>query len=257
MEMLSGPDAAILWVFALGVTMMAGVIKGVVGFAMPMVMISGLGSIMAPDLALAALIVPTLVTNLWQALRQGPAEAWRSMKRFRVFLICGGVMMLSAAQLVPVLPAYALYLVIGVPVTIYAALSLAGRAIELPPNPSTRMEAGIGATTGVLGGLSGVWGPTTVAMLTAQGTEKREQMRVQGVIYGLGAVMLMIGHLGSGVLRLQTLPLSLAMVPPALLGIWCGFAVQDRIDQRVFRKITLIVLLVGGANLLRRGIVAM
>ena len=48
----------------------AGVVKGMVGFAMPMIMISGMGSFVSPELALAGLILPTLVTNGWQAMRQ-------------------------------------------------------------------------------------------------------------------------------------------------------------------------------------------
>ena len=43
--------------------LLAGTVKGAVGFAMPMVMISGLSSLMAPELALAALILPTLLCS--------------------------------------------------------------------------------------------------------------------------------------------------------------------------------------------------
>ena len=52
------------------VAAVAGVIKGMVGFAMPMIMISGLGMILSPELALAGLILPTVLANGVQALRQ-------------------------------------------------------------------------------------------------------------------------------------------------------------------------------------------
>jgi uncharacterized membrane protein YfcA len=52
----------------------------------------------------------------------------------------------------------------------------------------------------------------------------------------------------------QTLPFSAALVVPALIGMWIGFQVQDRIDQAAFRKATLVVLLVAGGNLVRRGL---
>ena len=45
---------------------------------------------------------------------------------------------------------------------------------------------------------------------------------------------------------------SLAMVPPALLGLWLGGRVFDRIDQVMFRRATLVVLLIAGLNLVRR-----
>jgi len=93
-----------------------------------------------------------------------------------------------------------------------------------------------------------------VAYLTALGTPKQEHVRVQGVIYGLGAVALLGAHIASGVVRTETIPFALALLPPALLGMWLGFAVQDRIDQVAFRKATLVVLLVAGGNLVRRGL---
>jgi len=39
-----------------------------------------------------------------------------------------------------------------------------------------------------------------------------------------------------------------------MVGMAIGTAVQDRIDQRLFKRITLIVLLAAGANLLRRAV---
>ncbi len=77
------------------------------------------------------------------------------------------------------------------------------------------------------------------------------------MIYGLGALALVGAHIGSGVLRAGTLPLSLGMMPPALLGIWIGFRLQDRFDQVAFRRMTLWVLLIAGLNLIRRGIMVM
>ncbi|MEB8387888.1 sulfite exporter TauE/SafE family protein [Rhodobacteraceae bacterium KMM 6894] len=256
MEILSGLGPPNLWMMVFVIALGAGLVKGVVGFAMPVILISGLSSLMSPDLALACLIVPTVLTNAWQALRQGWREALGSLRRFRVFMAAGGVVMVASAQLVPVLPPSVMLLVIGVPVTAYALSALMGRALRLPPNPGWRIEAGIGAVAGFLGGMTGVWGPITVAMLTAMQTSKRDQVRVQGVIYGMGAVVLAAAHWGSGVLNAQTLPLSLALVVPSLIGVWIGFQVQDRIDHVLFRRLTLLVLLLAGLNLLRRGVLA-
>ena len=79
------------WAFAFGIGLVAGFVKGVVGFAMPLVLISGLTMFLSPELALAGLIFPTVITNMFQALRQGVAAAWDSIKMFKVFLIAGGI----------------------------------------------------------------------------------------------------------------------------------------------------------------------
>ncbi|MDM8166288.1 sulfite exporter TauE/SafE family protein [Roseovarius sp.] len=241
---------------ACAVALLAGLVKGLVGFAMPMILISGLSMMVPPDVALGWLILPTLVTNLWQALRQGAGAAWASVRRFRRFLLAGFVLMVFAAQLVTSIPSGVLFLVIGVPMTLYAGLTLAGRPLRLPSPPGARVEYGAGAVAGFFGGISGVWGPPTVALLTALDTEKSEHLRVQGVIYGAGAVVLMGAHLASGVLNAETFKVSALLVPPALLGIWAGFAINDRIDQAAFRRLTLILLLLAGLNLLRRALFA-
>jgi uncharacterized protein len=93
-----------------------------------------------------------------------------------------------------------------------------------------------------------------VLYLLALGTPRDRQMSVQGVIYGLGSVMLLAGHLQSGVLNARTLPFSAALVVPALLGMWLGFKLGDRFDAARFRKVTLWVLVIAGANLIRRGV---
>ncbi|MBY5990054.1 MULTISPECIES: sulfite exporter TauE/SafE family protein [Roseovarius] len=256
MDALLGPDWLMVMAFAWGVAVLGGLVKGVVGFAMPMVVISGLSTVMPPEVALAGLILPTLASNGWQALRQGVRAAWGSLTRFRVFLLAGMMVMLISAQLVRAIPEAVMLLLIGVPIIIYAGFALAGRPLRLPPNPGRRVEAGIGAVAGFFGGISGVWGPPTVAMLTALDTEKTEQMRVQGVIYGMGAVLLTGAHTVSGVLNRATLPLSLSLIVPALIGLGIGFMLQDRIDQRLFRRLTLAVLVIAGLNLVRRGIMS-
>lgn len=252
MDFLSDMIGPLGFAYALAIAVLAGVVKGVVGFAMPMILISGLSSLLAPDLALAALILPTLVTNGMQALRQGGRAALASVSRFRVFLLVGLVMLLLSAQMVSILPAAALLAMIGIPVAAFAIVQLLGWQPRPLSAPSLRLEIGIGAFAGFIGGLSGVWGPPVVAYLTALNTEKQTQMRIQGVIYGLGAVALLVAHLGSGVLTARTALLSASLVPAAVLGMWLGSRIQDRIDQTMFRQATLCVLLVAGLNLVRR-----
>ena len=247
---LIGPN---LFLAAVLIAFGAGIIKGIVGFAMPMLIISGLGSIIAPELALAGLIVPTLVTNAMQALRHGARAALDSVRRFRVFLLSGLVMLVISAQFVRVLPAQVMLLIIAVPVAGFSLMQLFGVQFRLA-QPSSKVELGVGGFAGLIGGMSGVWGPPTVAYLTALDTEKREHVRVQGVVYGLGALALTGAHLGSGVLRAETLPFSVMLVPPAVLGMWAGRQVQDRIEQKAFRRATLAVLFLASLNLMRRAL---
>ncbi|HCQ67206.1 MAG TPA: hypothetical protein DIU07_19595 [Rhodobacteraceae bacterium] len=239
---------------AAGITLMAGFVKGAVGFAMPMIMISGLGSLFPPEIALAALILPTFIANLIQSLGDGLAVARDVVRRFWIFIVMMLIFLASSAQLVNLIPDQILFLIIGAPVVAFALFQLGGWRLRLDPVNRLRDELTLGGLAGFVGGLSAVWGPPLVAYLVAIDVEKREAIRAQGVIYGLGALALLIAHLESGVLNAATLPLSAAAIPPALAGLWLGSRLHNRMPQATFRRAMLVVLAVAGFNLVRRGL---
>lgn len=243
-----------LMLASVALALFAGFVKGTVGFALPMIMISGLASFLAPDVALAGLIVPAVVANVWQALRNGPVAALASARVHWRFLAMLLGFIAASAQLVTVLPASVLFLILGVPVTTFAIIQLVGWKPRIDASNRRPVELGVGAFAGFLGGISGIWGPPTVLYLTALNTPKVEQMRVQGVVYGGGAIMLVFAHMKSGVLTAPSVTLSTVLLVPALVGLVLGFMVQDRMDQDKFRKLTLLVLVVAGLNLIRRGV---
>lgn len=241
-------------VFALIISLFAGFVKGATGFAMPMIILSGLGTFLAPEVALAGLIVPTLVTNLWQALRGGFAPAAQAAKNYRFYILTLLLVILFSAQLVTTLPQNTVFLVLGCTVVFLATFLLSGVAVRVPEGRRGIFDVTVGAISGLIGGISGIWGPLTVAYLTALDTPKTVHIKTTGVIFGLGALVLTFAHVRSGVLNAATLPLSMLLLGPALLGQTIGHAVQDRLDQQKFRRAILVVLLIAGANLIRRGI---
>ncbi|WP_420393837.1 sulfite exporter TauE/SafE family protein [Acuticoccus sp.] len=244
----------LLWTAVVAIAVAGGFVKGAVGFAMPTVMMSGLGAILPLEVALAALILPTLVSNVAQSLREGFASALAAARAHVGYIVIVVIAILAAAPLVNVIPARTLYLMIGVPVVLFAALQLTGVRLVVPARRRRVAQLGLGGLAGFVGGISGMWGAPTVIYLTSLGTQKAEQMRVQGIVYLFGAVFLALGHLGSGVLNAATAPLSALLVAPALLGIALGFMLSDRLDQARFRQLTAAVLVLAGLNLVRRGL---
>jgi uncharacterized membrane protein YfcA len=96
-----------------------------------------------------------------------------------------------------------------------------------------------------------VWGPPVLIYLLSVGADKQETVRVQGVVFLIGAVILTAAHMQSGILNAATVPLSAALIVPAMAGMGAGFWLQDRLDPARFRRWTLILLLITGLNLLR------
>jgi len=234
----------------------AGFVKGAVGFAMPMIMVSGLGSFLPAEIAIAGLILPTVATNLTQTFRNGGAHAWASFRKFWRFNLVLFVVILMSAQLVRQMPQSVLFLLLGGMIVVFGALQLAGWQPRIRRGFEQVTETTVAIVAGFFGGLTGVWGPPTILYLTALDVPKQESVRVQGSMYLMGSLLLLGAHLRSGVLNAQTIPLSLMLVAPALVGQFIGQRAQDRMDQALFRKATLAVLIVAGFNLLRRGLMA-
>ncbi|MCC6001236.1 MAG: sulfite exporter TauE/SafE family protein [Pararhodobacter sp.] len=239
---------------ACAITLFAGFVKGAVGFAMPLIMIAFFSSFMTPELALAALILSVLTTNLHQSLRFGLGPAWDSARMYWRLIVttCAGIII--SAPFVVILPQQLLFALLGVPVMLFALMQLSGWAPFISPRHRNGAEYGLGMVGGLYGGISGIWGPTAVVYLLAVNAEKTEMVRVLGVVFLIGAVVLSAAHLASGVLDAVTLPLSAALVVPAALGMWLGFRLQDRLDAVRFRRWTLIILMVVALNLLRRAV---
>lgn len=237
---------------AFAITFFAGLVKGALGFAMPMIMISGLSSFMSVELALAGLILPTLTTNLSQSLRQGWPAAWHSVRYYWRMLFALVVFLMLSAQALGFLSGPVLLAILGGPIVLFALVQLAGVPLRLSVARKRRAEWTSGAIAGLYGGVSGVWGPPVMVYLISVDTGKHDMVRVLGVVFLIGAIALLGGHLISGVANAASLSFSALMIIPGMLGLWLGYRVQDHLDAARFRRWTLWVMVVMGLNLLRQ-----
>lgn len=250
---MMGLTAAAFWA-AMGIALGAGVVKGVAGFAMPLIMMSTFTTFLTPQQALAGLILPTLLTNISQAFRQGRGPALETAWRYRRFLAATLVMIAVSSAFIHVIPERAFLMGLGLPVTAFAVAQIAGLPLALPLHHRERAEWALGVIGGLYGGISGIWGPPLLVYLLSIGAGKQETVRAQGVVFLLGAVVLTAAHLVSGVLNAQTALFSAALALAAQAGQLIGYRIQDRMDAAVFRRWTLALLILTGANLVRQAV---
>jgi uncharacterized protein len=236
---------------ALALTLFAGFVKGAVGFAMPLILVSGFAIFLPQDLALAGLILPTLVANISQAFRQGVGPARDTALTYRRFLIATVICIAISAPFADLIPRVAYLLLLGVPITIFAALQLMGRSLAIRLHHQVRAEWSLGVVGGLYGGISGIWGPPLLVFLLSTGADKLQMIRAQGVVFLIGSVALLVAHVGTGLANAQTMGFSAALCVPALIGLYAGYVVQDRLDQARFRRWTQGLLVLTGLNMVR------
>jgi len=254
LETLANEFGALALGLAFLIMLFAGFVKGAVGFALPMIAISGIGSILPAEVAIAALILPSLVTNVWQSLRNGIGEAWRTIRKYWRLNAVLLVSIYGFAQMVSLVPDHILFTTLGSGVTLFASIQISGWIPHIGPKTARRIEPLVGLISGFFGGFSGVWGPPIIVFLLSQHIPKREVVQTQGISFTVGSIVLSGAHIQSGLLGPVGLPLSLWMVIPAVIGTGLGLRLHNRLDQEKFRKATLLVLMLAGLNLIRRGL---
>lgn len=231
-----------------------GFAKGVVGFALPMVAVSITGSFLPYEVAVALLVVPTLVSNTSQVLRQGIGPALATMREFWWMNLVLMVMIALSARLVVALPDRLLFGILGAAVFTFGVTQLAGWRLRFRPDHRRAVETAVSVVGGFFGGLSGVWGPPLLMYLLAAGTPKAAMIRAQSLSFLLGAIVLLFAYLHTGILNATTLPASAWLVLPTMAAMAIGYRIHDRLDQDRFRTATLVVLVLTGLNLLRRAV---
>ncbi len=238
---------------SMAIVFAGGFVKGAIGFALPMIAVSGMGSFLPAETTVAAIILPILFSNTWQSLRQGFSAALGTLSKYWRLNLTLLISIYASAQMVSSLSDETLFVAVGALVTVFGATQLLGWRPYLSPGIACRIEPFVGIAAGVFGGFSGIWGPPILLYLIARGTSKTEQVRIQGISFLVGSIILTGAHLRSGTLDAVTLPFSALLVIPATVGMVVGFRLHDRLDQELFRRVTLLVLLLAGLNLLRRG----
>jgi len=233
---------------------LAGVVKGALGIGIPLVGISLLSLVLPVPQAVALLPVPIIVANTWQVLASGIFLA--TCRRFAALLVAmlagaviGGGMLTSVDQQL-------LMVVLGLVVLSFALLELTRVRLRVPVRHQALAGAGCGLAGGILGGMSGIFGPPVIVFLVSLDLRKEEFVGTIASIYLTSGVILGATLTGYGVTGWTELGWSAAATVPLLAGMSLGQWLRKRTGERVFRNTLLVLLVLVGLNLVRRGVLA-
>jgi uncharacterized protein len=111
------------------------------------------------------------------------------------------------------------------------------------------VDAGVGFMNGVLGGLTGLAGILVTIWCGLRGWPKEVQRTifqpVAVVVFLLSALWLG----AKGTITAETVKLFVMGLPCVIVGTWLGLKLFGRVDEAMFRKIVLALLLISGATL--------
>ena len=122
-----------IFVVACVIAVVGGFIKGAVGFAMPLVMVSLLGIFLEPQLVVAGIILPIVTTNFLHIIRAGWTEAFSALREYRIFVGLMVVMIFVSAQFLTRIPSDIMRIVLGIPVMALCLVQLMGLRLVIAP----------------------------------------------------------------------------------------------------------------------------
>ncbi|MGE4369175.1 MAG: sulfite exporter TauE/SafE family protein [Burkholderiaceae bacterium] len=227
--------------------LIAGLVKGVTGMGLPTVAMGLLGSIMSPLAAAALLVIPSLVTNVWQ-LFVGPSLS-TVLRRFWPAMLGIVIGTTTATQFLVSVDPVASRVVLGVALIGYAVYALLSPCLSLAPGHERWMSPLAGLATGAITGVTGVFVIPAVPFFQALNLDKDELVQALGLSFTVSTLALAAGLMMHGAYMPDTMGLSMAAVLPALAGMWLGQKVRARISPAIFRRCFLLFLLALGCEL--------
>jgi uncharacterized protein len=226
------PDPFLLLIAA--VFAFAGFVKGVIGLGLPTVSIGLLAVAMPPAQALAIVIVPAIITNIWQTfagpyLRDILRRLWPLMLGTVIGIRLGSGLMTGP---------YARYgtLVLGVLLVVYGIFGLSRARFQVSPAHEKWLGGPVGLVTGIVSAATGVQVIPSMPFMQAIGLEKDELVQALGVFFTTATLALAFNLTDAGLLSVATaLPGAVALVA-AFAGMFAGQAVRTRMHPDLFRR---------------------
>lgn len=243
--MLEFDNTQLVMIF--GVFCLAGFVKGVIGLGLPTVAIGLLATRMPPVNAIAIVILPAIVTNIWQTfvgsyLRDILKRLW-PLFVFTCLGVWSGAGLLTGP--------YAPYgtIVLGFLLVVYAVIALSRYQFHV----ARKNEKWLGGIAGFLSGLiaaaTGVQVIPSMPFLQALGMERDELFQALGVFFTTATVAMAFNLNNAGFLTVAVaLPGTIALVA-AFLGMFLGQILRNRMQPETFRRWFLLSMILLGLYL--------
>lgn len=237
------PDALILLAIV-GTFLIGGTVKGVIGLGLPTVSLALLTVAIDLTSAMALLLVPSLVTNAWQATIGGHGVA--ALRRLWPFLLMATVTVWLGAAALTRVDLSLLSALLGALLVVYSAADLAGLRLSITTRQEVWAGPLVGTANGVLTGMTGSFVVPGVLFLQAIGLPRDMLIQAMGMLFTVSTLALAVALHGNDILTVELGALSAAAVLPAILGMVVGRRIRQGLSEQLFRRVFFAALLALG-----------
>jgi uncharacterized membrane protein YfcA len=236
-------------VVVLGAFLVAGVIKGAVGMGLPPTAVALTTLVLPLHEALALMTVPTLVTNLWQAVWGGHFRDL--VRRFWPLAIAMVAGVLISATVFRELGSPLANGILGILLIAFAVIALAAWVPHLPRRFERWTNLPMGLLSGLVGGITGIAAVPFLPYMNALELSRDELVQALGILFICFTIAIGIALADAGALTVTNAGAAAIATVPTALGVWLGQRLRRYVSAEAFRRMFLIVLLGLGINMAR------
>ena len=237
----------------IGTFLVAGTVKGVIGLGLPTVSLAILTVAIDLPSAMALLLVPSFVTNLWQATVGGSSRV--ILLRLWPFLLMATVTVWLGATALTRVDLALLSALLGMLLVIYAAVNLAGIQFTIRNRHEKWVGSLVGSANGILTGMTGSFVVPGVMFLQAIGLPRDVLIQAMGMLFTVSTLALAFALQNNQLLTRAHGAFSVAALLPAIVGMVVGQRIRQNLSEKLFRRLFFISLLALGVYIIMNALV--
>lgn len=228
--------------------LLAGTVKGVIGLGLPTVSLAVITVLIDLPSAMALLLVPSLITNIWQAAVGGNGKV--IVKRLWLFFFMATITVWFGATALTRIDFVLLSALLGVLLVVYALVSLAGYRFTISKSQESWAGLIVGTVNGVLTGMTGSFVVPGVLYLQSIGFSRDSLVQAMGILFTLSTLALAVALQENGLLTIELGKISAVAIIPAMLGMIFGQRIRQKLSEQLFKRVFFVSLLVFGGYIM-------
>jgi uncharacterized protein len=230
-----------------GAFVVAGIAKGAIGMGMPPIAIGLMSFALPLESAIAIMVLPTMVTNVWQAIYGGGFRPL--MRRFGTMATTAMVGILGVGLLFSNLGSPSTTGWVGVLLALYSLLALTPWRPKVPRGAERWANPLVGLASGAVAGTTGVAAVPFLPYMQSLDMDRHELVQALGIMYVFITGMLAVSLALHGAYHLTNIAGGIGAVAPTMLGVWLGQKARRRLSPETFRRIFILGMLGVGVRL--------
>ena len=236
------------------VFLLAGTVKGVVGFGLPLVSITLLTPFYGLVDAIAIMLLPAVATNFWQAVSGGRLVVlWQ---RLWPLYVSGAMSTVVAGSVLVQVDAYWPTVLLGGVILAYSLVGLAAWQPSKPGARETWLSPVTGVVTGLITGLTGVLVFPLAVYFQSLDLDRRGLFQAMGIYLLLANVALASAFGWQGAFPDGITRLAVIGIAAGLAGMVVGQRIQTLLSAEHFKRVFFVSLAVVGTLISLRALVS-